>query len=167
MPNRSGSTLADPRMSLKMLLFRMAWELLAGRRSMIKSSTPRHTPEGQRRATRYELRMGLRYAVFRSGKLTRGTGESVNLSTTGLLMKTIGAPAQGDVVVAALEWPVPAIDRQPLYLIVSGDVVRVKRPYVALSLRSHRLLRASEIGSRYEEFFAMDREARTPDLRVG
>jgi hypothetical protein len=113
--------------------------------------------------------MKLRYAVYAvPGKaLIRGTGESINLSITGLLMLIDGRATQGDLLVAALDWPLRAIDGQRLFLIITGQVVRVKRSHIAIALRSHRLWRANELGTRYEAFFGPLPDGEVPDLRCG
>ena len=114
--------------------------------------------EGQLRAPRYDVRMNIRYAVLRQGQPpAKGSGASVNVSRTGLLFTASGRFDKGDLILAALDWPLPAIDGQPLFLVVSGHVARVKRPFVAISIRTHRLWRASELEGKYEVFFGTPR----------
>jgi hypothetical protein len=98
--------------------------------------------------------MNLRYAVLRQGQPpAKGLGASVNVSRTGLLFTANGRLERGDLILAALDWPLLAIDGQPLYLVVSGHVARVKKPLVAIWIRTHRLWRASELKGKYEAFF--------------
>ena len=108
--------------------------------------------ELQGRAARYEVRMNMRFAILRAGKIpVRGRGWSSNVSRTGMLFTTTMRMVEvGDLIVAAVDWPVPSIDGQALYLVLSGRVARVRRPEVAIQIRTHRLWRASELDERYE-----------------
>jgi hypothetical protein len=56
-------------------------------------------------------------------------------------------------VVAALDWPMMGPDGERLYLLVTGYVVRARRPMMAISLSSKRLVRAGEIDNRLELLF--------------
>lgn len=107
--------------------------------------------EGRRRATRYDLRLKMRYAIVRHGvePVTR-TGESVNVSVTGLLFRAETRVFMGDSVVAVLDWPVAAPNNEPLHLVVTGYVVRARRATIAMSIASKRLLRASKVDPRFE-----------------
>jgi hypothetical protein len=112
-------------------------------------------PEGRRRATRYELCLKVRYAILRhEARAITGAGESLNLSISGLLFQAESRFHKGDSVVAALDWPVPAPNNEPLLLVMTGYVVRTRYPHVAVSIASKRLLRASEVDERFDEYFA-------------
>jgi hypothetical protein len=110
--------------------------------------------EGRRRARRYELCLKLRYAIMRHDVAPiTGAGESVNLSISGLLFRGESRFRTGDSLVAVLDWPVTTPDHEPLLLVLTGYIVRARRPLVAVSIASKRLLRASELDARFDVYF--------------
>jgi len=107
--------------------------------------------EGRRRATRFDVVLTLQYTALRLDEApVTGRGESVNISRTGLLFRCDARPQQGDSMLVVVDWPVAAQDNEPLKLLITGHVVRIKRPLVAISMHSHRLLRAHELDKRFE-----------------
>ena len=113
--------------------------------------------EGRRKTTRYELCLKLRYAVLRhDASPITGDGESVNVSVAGLLFRGECRFRNGDSVLAAIDWPVTTPDNERLLLVLTGYVVRTRRPLVALAIASKRLLRASELDERFEVYFARE-----------
>jgi hypothetical protein len=77
----------------------------------------------RRRNIRFPLEMELRYRVAaRAGQWV--DGRSVNISSSGLLLRTEEAPVPGSKVQLAVCWPQLLDDRVPLRLVVQGRVVR-------------------------------------------
>jgi hypothetical protein len=108
----------------------------------------------RRRATRYDLRLNIQYALPRLGAApVTGTGESVNVSSSGVLFRSNSKLPKGDLIVAAVDWPVAAPDNEPLCLVLTGYVVRTKGAVAAISMRTHQLVRLHQLDKRYEVFF--------------
>jgi hypothetical protein len=79
---------------------------------------------------RNRQRFSLRLAVRCRGIETRSlfgrtvTGESLNISSTGLLFTTCEAFQPGQLLEASIDWPMLLDDRVGLTLVVEGAVVR-------------------------------------------
>src|SRR5262245_14181431 len=112
---------------------------------MPKSNT--HYLATQRRgARRYEISLSLRYAVRRRGQQSiNGTGESINVSSSGLLFRTDGRPMLGDSIIVALEWPAIGVAVEPIFLVLSGQIVRSQGRTTALSISRNELLRQPDL----------------------
>lgn len=119
------------------------------------STLKRALAESRRGDKRYDIALTLRFAALHRGDLpATGTGESVNVSRTGMLFRCEGRLALGDSLVAVLDWPVAARDNEPLKLVVTGHVVRTRRGLVAMVIHTHRLLREHELEKRTQLFWA-------------
>jgi hypothetical protein len=143
----------------------MAGELLSSAVSMPKTTSRfANALATQRRgAKRYDISLSLRYAVRRRGQqpLT-GTGESVNVSSSGLLFRSDGKPASGDSIIVALEWPAKE-STEPIYLVLSGHVIRTQGRSAALVISRNDLLRAVDLEKAFEVF--LRREWKVPARR--
>ena len=74
---------------------------------------------------RFPLRMGIRYRpVGLSLPVTWTAGESLNLSSTGLLFSGAGAVPAGQKIEALIDWPARLNNRGELRLAVEGVIVR-------------------------------------------
>jgi PilZ domain len=133
----------------------MADELLDSAVSMPKIHARFHSAlASQRRgAKRYDITLSLRYAVRRRGQqpLT-GTGQSLNVSSSGLLFRSDGRPESGDSIIVALEWPAGGAGGDPIFLVLSGHVVRTQGRAVALSISRNDLLRSNDLEKAFETF---------------
>jgi hypothetical protein len=81
-----------------------------------------------------------------------GTGESINISSTGLLFRCDRKLQPGDSIIMALDWPPAASEHEPLYLVVSGYVVRVKGLAAAVSISRNELVRGTQLRRSFELF---------------
>jgi PilZ domain len=64
-------------------------------------------------------------------------GESVNLSSTGLLFKTTEALLPGQLVKASIDWPARLDHRVRLTLDVEGPVVRKAGDHIAMRIEKY------------------------------
>lgn len=79
--------------------------------------------EDRRRAIRFPLEMDLRYRNgVRQGLWS--SGQSINISSSGLLMRTDDLLLPGMKIEVAIHWPQKLDDRVPLQLLVKGRVAR-------------------------------------------
>ena len=100
----------------------------------------------RRRTRRYAICLTLKYAVIRRGlPPTTGTGESVNLSQSGLLFQGGSTVHTGDSIVAVLNWPARGPNEEPLLLVMTGYILRSRKSQTAVSVSSSRLLPAGEV----------------------
>lgn len=98
--------------------------------------------EDRRRAIRFPLAMDLRY---RSGvqRDSWNQGQSINISSSGILIRTEDRFRKGMKIEVAIHWPKKLDDRIPLQLIVQGRVVRVLRSGVAVEFQRFEFRTAS------------------------
>ena len=109
----------------------------------------KRTDVGDRRASqRFEMALNLRYAVQgRDHPSQTCVGQAVNMSSTGMLFRTESKLAPGEYVTAALEWPLAASE-SPLFLVLTGFIVRSKGLTAAMSISSHELMPARALRAR-------------------
>ena len=110
--------------------------------------------EGRRKARRYGIQLTLHYSAMRrmDAPLT-GTGESINISRTGILFRADKRLQVGDSVLLMLDWPATAPDGEPLKALLTGHVVRARSPLVALAVHTHKLLRETEARRPFDKFW--------------
>lgn len=90
--------------------------------------------EDRRRAIRFPLEMDLCYRnVVRRDSWNKG--QSINISSSGLLMRTDDPLPQGMEIEVAIQWPKKLDDRVPLQLIVKGRVARVLQSGAAIEIQ--------------------------------
>jgi len=83
---------------------------------------------------RFPIEMELNYRV--GGRSVKWIpGRTINISSSGLLMRTEEAPMPGSRVDVSLAWPQLLDDRVPLQLVVAGKVVRAVEGQVAVVLQ--------------------------------
>jgi hypothetical protein len=79
----------------------------------------------RRTSRRFPLRLAIRYRWLGSSNgADWANGESLNISSSGLLFTTSGTLAPGQAVEAFIAWPVWLDKRIPLKLVIRGPVVR-------------------------------------------
>lgn len=100
----------------------------------------------RRRRQRFNIVLDLRYSVpLRNAPSLRGRGVTENISSSGLLFRCdSGTPTVGTVIAINLDWPRPAQGRDMICLYMSGRVIRVNPPDVAVAIGSHGFKRDSE-----------------------
>jgi PilZ domain len=92
----------------------------------------------RRRARRYPVALPLRY---RTASGSQGKGESVNISSKGLLFRCESQLHVGDVIEAELDWPDLGHDHRPVVLKVYGMVVRRDAGGTAMSISKYEFPR--------------------------
>ena len=105
------------------------------------------TGGAERRAhARYPVKLSLRF-LSRTGNLVSVSGEgvSINLSSAGLLFRSLKRLRDGEKVVAALQWP-PVPDGKPMVLLLHGQVVWTKGSQVGVSVSHYGFLSENVLG---------------------
>lgn len=92
------------------------------------------TSEERRQSIRFPLRMDLRYNIG-SRSPVWVPGQTVNISSSGILMQSDTVPANGSKVSLMLKWPQLLDNRVPLRLVMTGKVVRVAGHEAAVSVK--------------------------------
>lgn len=99
----------------------------------------------RRRNIRFPLEMELRYRVSaRAGQWV--DGKSVNISSSGMLLRAKSVPPRGSKVQMAVHWPTLLDDCIPLRLVVQGRVVRAAGSEAAVRFDSIEFRTAKEPG---------------------
>ena len=88
-------------------------------------STRRKVGDDRRAADRYPIERAVRYRVL-GGRNTpeAGTGQTINISSKGVLFTTNHLLQPGKRLELAISWPVRLNDECPLKLVAMGRVVR-------------------------------------------
>jgi hypothetical protein len=87
---------------------------------------------------RYPIAAELEYrAVAEDGSLLRGSGQSINLSASGVLFEAKHTLAPGTRIELSIAWPVRLNDSVALNLCVSGRVSRSDGLSCAVRIREH------------------------------
>jgi hypothetical protein len=108
---------------------------------MRKSSDRRGSP-------RYNIRMAVRFAVQRPhGGYFGGAGITLNISSSGMVIRPDTILFAGDLLTLAADWPLSRIDEQPAYLVVSGSVVWTHALRTAISISRYQLMAQGELRS--------------------
>ena len=91
----------------------------------------------RRSRVRFPLTVQLNYRRRSPKKQAEGAGESVNISSFGLLFVAQHELAVGDRLELSLEWPASLEGMIPLRLCVFGRIVRVEGRNAAVSIDHH------------------------------
>lgn len=108
-------------------------------------NTDGHSHHDRRRNIRFPLEMELRYRpTARAGEWV--DGRSVNISSSGLLLRSSSVPQRGSKVQMAVTWPKLLDDRIPLRLVVQARVVRADGDQAAVRFDRFEFRTAKEPG---------------------
>ena len=87
----------------------------------------------RRTSQRFPLHLAVRYRVVSSNPTAQWlTGESLNISSTGILFRTPQEVTPGQGIEACVTWPVSLDNRVPLKLSVKGPIVRCEGNQAAM-----------------------------------
>jgi hypothetical protein len=93
----------------------------------------RRDPDGGRHAIRFPIKLPFNYQAGEDA----GSGETVNFSSRGVLLRTDGALILRARIELYIKWPVLLDKSIGLRLIVSGIIVRVEQGRAAVAIESH------------------------------
>ena len=126
---------------------------------MTRDTTDSRRSRNRRKGQRYDICLNLRYVLQRRGSPPMtGSGNSINVSLSGLLFQGETKAQAGDSVLAILDWPVKGPNAEALMLVATGVVLRNRKLQTAVSLTTSRLLPARHIEQRFRPYFAPYRE---------
>lgn len=92
----------------------------------------------RRGADRFPIQRDVKYKVMsrRNGD-SAGTGQTVNMSSSGILFSTEDALQPGRQVEVSVAWPAQLNNKTPLKLVARGRVVRVEDKKAALEIQHY------------------------------
>jgi hypothetical protein len=95
-------------------------------------------PVNGRSSDRFPIRRDVRYKVLdRKTYSEMGTGETINISSSGVLFSTEQPLELGTSVRLSISWPLRLDNKCGLTLVAKGKVVRCQGHLVAVSIESH------------------------------
>ncbi|HUA18163.1 MAG TPA: PilZ domain-containing protein [Bryobacteraceae bacterium] len=104
----------------------------------------------RRSKMRYPLELNVRYQTLETRAASAGAGQTVNMSSNGLLVACHAAPDEGTRLRLTVEWPSLLNGSTPLQLVTVGSVVRATDSNFAVAFENY-------------QFRTMGRTARQPD----
>lgn len=101
----------------------------------------------RRGASRFPIERALRVRVLsRKGDVGPGRGQTVNMSSTGVLFTADCELTPGRRVELSISWPAQLNDSCPLKLVARGRVVRVEGAKVAIEIQQYEFRTAGSNG---------------------
>jgi len=95
--------------------------------------------ENERRVkSRYRLELNARYHTMAAVGPVAGVGQTVNMSSSGLLLSGVGNIPEGTRMKVFVEWPSLLNGTTPLQLITVGRVVRSTDAGVSITFESYQ-----------------------------
>jgi hypothetical protein len=98
----------------------------------------------RRRWIRFPVKLDVHYAV-KGRRAIRGTGETVNISSHGLLITSAHDLSPGTSIGVVIEWPVSLANTRSLRLHIGGKIIRSDCGLVAVQFRGYEM--RTRIGS--------------------
>jgi hypothetical protein len=106
------------------------WETLSLSNSQIAGE--------RRKDRRYPLRLGVKWNLIRRRRvLDSGVGQTIDLSSGGILFYAGREMPEGLKVELSITWPVMLHDVAPLQLVSAGRIVRSNSRQVAFQMTTH------------------------------
>ena len=107
-------------------------------RDRSNEETPVSIAGDRRRDRRYGLHLEVRWKLIRRRRiLETGTGQTIDLSSGGLLFDAGRHLPEGLNMELSINWPVLLRDVAPLQLVISGKIVRTSGQRIAVRAAQH------------------------------
>jgi len=105
--------------------------------TMEKNKIPEKFAGDRRTSLRFPLNRGLKHHGIGASNGQAGCGETINISSRGVLFKTKERVRRGEWLELAISWPAQLNPRVKLQLVARGPVVRIEEGRVALAIHQH------------------------------
>ena len=102
-----------------------------------KNNTPERLAGDRRSSLRFPLSRTLKHHGIGAGNGQAGSGETINISSRGVLFKTTERVRRGEWLELAISWPAQLSPRVKLQLVARGPVIRIEDGQVALAIQQH------------------------------
>lgn len=114
---------------------------------------PRQRFNERRSDQRYAVKAAIEYKVLlRNGRVLTGVGQTVNMSSGGVLVEAASSLPRGAEIELSIAWPVSLNNVVPLKLHITGQTVRTHRNRTAVTIRRYEFRTRGKLSS--------DRESR-------
>jgi hypothetical protein len=88
--------------------------------------------------SRYPVELNVRYQVLGAASTTAGVGQTVNMSSSGMLLACASNVTEGSRIKLFVEWPSLLNGTTPLQLITVGTVVRTTSFGISVVFESYQ-----------------------------
>jgi len=113
----------------------------AGRRLETLRSDPRLHP-------RYAITLDVEYTLKSKGRVLHGFGQTVNISSGGILLAVANSLPIGGLIELAVNWPYLLDGSCPLKLKIRGRIVRSDAKEIAVQIEKHEFRTAGSHSKR-------------------
>jgi hypothetical protein len=96
-----------------------------------------HGTNDRRSALRFPLRREVKLYGLRTSGPSPSNGETVNISSRGVLLRSTGSFRLGEWIEMAISWPARLNQQINLQLLARGPIVRVEEGQVAVEIQQH------------------------------
>lgn len=103
----------------------------------ITSPSPERQPGDRRSALRFPLCREVKHHGLSAGAGLAGCGETINISSRGVLFRTADRFKRGEWIELAISWPARLNQQIALQLVARGPIVRIEGDMVAVSIQQH------------------------------
>lgn len=93
--------------------------------------------EERRSAVRFPIEREARYKIYSRSTIEAGSGQTINMSSTGVLFTTQRMLRPGERVELSVHWPAQLDNKCPLKLVVIGRVARSVETAAAIAIERY------------------------------
>jgi hypothetical protein len=101
------------------------------------TSSPERQPGDRRSSLRFPLCREVKHHGLSNSASAAGSGETINISSRGVLFRTSDRFKRGEWIELAISWPARLNQQIALQLVARGPIVRVDGDTVAISIQQH------------------------------
>lgn len=109
-----------------------------------RSTMPPREKTERRAARRFPITLEVRYWIFDKKEAFSGRGETLNISSSGILFTTEQHTLHGKYLELSVTWPALLNKRTPLQLILKGELVRSEAGRAAIQIRKYEFRTARQ-----------------------
>jgi hypothetical protein len=95
------------------------------------------SPAEHRSHQRYPIKLEVEYRVLKKGRVERGFGRTLNISSGGVFFETKSSVPPNGPIELLLNWPFLLEGTCPLKLVMRGRIVRTDGKGVAIKFKHH------------------------------
>ena len=86
---------------------------------------------------RYPIKLDVEYRILKKGRVERGFGRTLNISSSGVFFETKSTVPSNGPIEVLLNWPFLLEGTCPLKLVMRGRIVRIDAKGVAIKFKHH------------------------------
>lgn len=112
-------------------------EIIKERNTSVTGVSSEPIQADRRSAVRFPIVRDVRYRVFDGSTIEVGSGQTVDMSSNGVLFTTERTLAPEERVEVSVNWPVQLDNKCPLKLVITGRVVRNEGNRAAIAIQTY------------------------------